>query len=167
MPDQAGAKALIRYKTWADDLTLAAVAALPAGEAARERPTLFKSILGTLNHSYVVDLIWQAHLQHRAHGFGARNVIVHPQIEALTVAQRKVNDWLMAWAGTQTAATLREPVSFRLVSGEAGTLGRAEILLHIVNHATYHRGWVADLFYQIPAKPPTTDWNIFLQRGLA
>jgi uncharacterized damage-inducible protein DinB len=36
---------------------------------ARERPTLFKSIIGTLNHSYVVDLIWQAHLEGRAHGF--------------------------------------------------------------------------------------------------
>jgi uncharacterized damage-inducible protein DinB len=39
---------------------------------------------------------------------------------------------------------------------------RGEILLHIVNHATYHRGWVSDLFFQVPAKPPTTDWNVFL-----
>jgi hypothetical protein len=30
------------------------------------------------------------------------------------------------------------PVSFRLVSGEHGTLTRGEILLHIVKHATYH-----------------------------
>lgn len=39
---------------------------------------------------------------------------------------------------------------------------RGEILMHIVNHATYHRGWVSDLFFQVPAKPPTTDWNVFL-----
>jgi uncharacterized damage-inducible protein DinB len=73
MLDPAGARSLARYKTWADDLTLRAVAALPAGEAERQRPTLFRSIIGTLNHSYVVDLIWQAHLEGREHGFTARN----------------------------------------------------------------------------------------------
>jgi uncharacterized damage-inducible protein DinB len=65
MLDRAAATSLVRYKIWADRLTLAAVAALPPGEAGRERPTLFKSIIGTLNHSYVVDLIWQAHLEGR------------------------------------------------------------------------------------------------------
>jgi len=34
---------------------------------------------------------------------------------------------------------------------------RGAILLHVVNHATYHRGWVADLFFRVPAKNPTTD----------
>lgn len=56
----------------------------------------------------------------------------------------------------------QETVAFRLVCGDAGTMTRAEILMHIVNHATYHRGWVSDLFFQVPAKPPTTDWNVFL-----
>jgi uncharacterized damage-inducible protein DinB len=162
MVDPEGAKALARYKSWADNLTLGAVAALPPGEAARERPTLFKSIIGTLNHSYVVDLIWQAHLEGRAHGFTARNVVPYPELEALTAAQRRVNEWLLGWSEAQSAASLREAVSFRQVSGEQGTMTRGEILLHIVNHATYHRGWVSDLFFQVPAKPPTTDWNVFL-----
>jgi uncharacterized damage-inducible protein DinB len=162
MMDPEAAVALARYKSWADRLTLAAVAALPPGEAARERPTLFKSIIGTLNHSYVVDLIWQAHLEGRAHGFTARNVVPHPEIAALTAAQAQVNEWLLGWSEAQSAASLRTAVSFRQVSGEEGTLSRSEILLHIVNHATYHRGWVSDLFFQVPAKPPTTDWNVFL-----
>jgi hypothetical protein len=33
------------------------------------------------------------------------------------------------------------------------------------DHATYQRGWVSDLFFQVPAKPPTTDWNVFLLRA--
>ena len=75
MLDHDAAKSLVRYKTWADSLTLSAVAGLPPGEAARERPTLFKSIIGTLNHSCIVDLIWQAHLEGREHGFTARKQI--------------------------------------------------------------------------------------------
>jgi uncharacterized damage-inducible protein DinB len=162
MLDPEGATSLARYKSWADDLTLRAVAALSPAEAERQRPTLFKSIIGTLNHSYAVDLIWQAHLEGREHGFTARNVMPHPELEALTAAQRSANAWLLAWSDVQSAASLSQAVSFRLVSGEQGTMTRGEILLHIVNHATYHRGFVSDLFYQVPAKPPTTDWNVFL-----
>ena len=165
MLDPEGARLLARYKIWADDLTLSAVAALPPAEIGRERPTLFKSIIGTLNHSYVVDLIWQAHLEGREHGFTARNVVPYPELGALTSAQRRANDWLLAWSEVQSTASLREAVSFRMVSGEQGTMTRGEILLHIVNHATYHRGWVSDLFFQVPAKPPTTDWNVFLLRA--
>lgn len=167
MLDPEGARSLARYKSWADGLTLRAVAALPSGEAARERATLFKSIIGTLNHSYVVDLIWQAHLEGREHGFMARNVVPYPELAALTAAQRRANDWLLGWSEVQSPASLREAVSFRMVSGEQGTMTRGEILLHIVNHATYHRGWVSDLFFQVPAKPPTTDWNVFLLRASA
>jgi hypothetical protein len=32
-------------------------------------------MIGTLNHIYVVDLIWQAHLERRDHGFKVRNVL--------------------------------------------------------------------------------------------
>jgi uncharacterized damage-inducible protein DinB len=165
MLDPAGAKSLARYKGWADDLTLRAVAALPPGEAARERPTRFKSIIGTLNHSYVVDLIWQAHLEGREHGFTARDVVPHPELEGLTAAQRRANDWLLAWSEAQSATSLSEAVSFRMISGEPGRMTRGEILLHVVNHATFHRGFVSDLFFQVPAKSPSTDWNVFVLRG--
>jgi len=162
MFDKETANLLARYKAWADQLTFDAVASLPAGEVTRERPTHFKSIIGTLNHTYVVDLIWQANLEGRPHGFSARNLVLHPELPALWLAQQKANEWLIAWAQGQSASSLQEIVTFRLVSGKKGSMTRAQILMHIVNHATYHRGWVSDLFFQIPAKPPTTDWNVFL-----
>src|SRR5579863_7484231 len=101
---------LARYKAWADRLTFDAVAALPPAEAAHERPTLFKSILGTLNHSYIVDLIWQAHLESRAHGFTDRNSILHTDLGVLWREQQKVNDWLLAWSEAQSDASLSESV---------------------------------------------------------
>jgi uncharacterized damage-inducible protein DinB len=162
MINQSTAGLLSAYKTWADQLTFDAVAALPPAELVRERPTLFKTIVGTLNHSYVVDLIWQAHLEGRAHGFTARNSIVHADLGVLWAAQQTMNSWLLAWSDAQSDATLGETVQFRFVSGKHGSMTRGEILMHIVTHATYHRGWVSDLFYQVPAKPPTTDLCVFL-----
>ena len=65
-------------------------------------------------------------------------------------------------------AALRENVPFTLIGGNKGIMTRAEILLHIVNHTSYHRGFVADLFYQVPgARPPTTDLPVFLRESAA
>jgi uncharacterized damage-inducible protein DinB len=59
--------------------------------------------------------------------------------------------------------TIDEPVRFTFVGGGEGEMTRSEILLHVVNHTTYHRGFIADQFYQVPAKPPTTDLPVFLR----
>ena len=57
---------------------------------------------------------------------------------------------------------------FVLVGGNRGVMTRGEILLHVVNHTTYHRGFVADLMYQVPgAHPPTTDLPVYLRETAA
>src|SRR5215468_11535615 len=91
-------KMLAQYKAWADKVIFDGVAALPPGEAEKERKKLFKTIIGTLNHSYVVDLIWQAHLERREHGFKARNILLYSELPALRAAQLKINDWFIDWA---------------------------------------------------------------------
>ncbi len=161
--DIAIARMLADYRSWGDNLTYQSVAALPAGEAEKERQTHFKSIIGTLNHNYVVDRIWQAHLLSEEHGFTARNVILHHELSALWKAQRAMNGWWRDWCHAQTDASLAETVHFRFVSGKPGVLTRGSILLHVVNHATYHRGWIDEMFHQIPAKGPTTDLVVYLQ----
>jgi uncharacterized damage-inducible protein DinB len=161
--DASTARLLARYRAWADKLTYESVASLPDGEAQKPRPTLFKTIIGTLNHNYVVDLIWQAHLEGREHGFKARNLILHADLADLWAAQQRQNAWWIDWSGAQTDVSLGETVHFRFVGGEAGAMTRGAILLHVVDHATYHRGWVADLFFQVPARSPTTDLPVFLQ----
>jgi uncharacterized damage-inducible protein DinB len=32
-----------------------------------------------------------------------------------------------------------------------------------INHGTYHRGFVSDLMYQVPAALPTNDLTVFLR----
>ncbi len=159
------ARTLARYRMWADRLTYDAVEALPPGEATKERPTLFKTMVGTLNHNYVIDLVWQAHLEGRDHGFTARNLVLHPELSDLWQAQQAVNQWYIDWSNRQSQASLDEAVDFTFIGGEKGSMSRGDILLHVVNHATYHRGWVAEMFFQVPARNPTTDLPVFLSRG--
>ena len=160
------ASMLTRYNNWANRLIFEAVAALPPGEATKERSTLFKNMVHTLNHNYVIDLIWQAHLQGREHGFTARNTPEHPPLAELWRKQQAVDEWYIAWSDGLSEADLVERVQFTLIGGNRGTMTRAEILLHIVNHTSYHRGFVADLFYPVPgARPPTTDLPVYLREA--
>lgn len=154
---------LARYNAWANKLIFEAVAALPAGEAAKQRQTLFKNMVHTLNHNYVIDRIFQAHLEGRPHGYGARNTPDHPPLDELWRAQQVLDAWYVAWSDRVTPAELDEPVSFTFVGGGEGRMTRLQILMHLVNHTTYHRGFVADLFYQVPARPPTTDLTVYLR----
>jgi uncharacterized damage-inducible protein DinB len=158
------ARLMAKYRMWADKLTFDAVAALPPGEATKQRQTLFKSIVGTLNHNYVVDLIWQAHLEGRDHGLKARNLMPHPELDALWKAQQAINQWFIDWSERQTQASLDQLVDFTFISGEKSRMTRGGMLLHVVNHATFHRGWVAEQFFQVPAKCPACDLTDFLKQ---
>ena len=157
------ARMLTRYNAWANKLIFDAVAALPEGEATKPRQTLFKNFVHTLNHNYVIDRIFQAHLEGRDHGYTARNTADHPPLDELWRAQAIVDEWYIAWSDGMTEAQLEERVPFNFVGGGEGVMTRGEMLLHVVNHTTYHRGFAADLFYQVPARPPTTDLTVFLR----
>ena len=154
---------LARYKAWANQLIFDAVAELPALETSKPRQTVFGSMLRTLSHSYAIDRIFQAHLEGHEHGFTSRNTAELLSLEQLWPLQQAVDQWYIAWSDAQDAQSVDESVHFSFIGGGQGVMTRAEILLHVVNHTTYHRGFVADMFYQIPAKPPTTDLPVFLR----
>jgi uncharacterized damage-inducible protein DinB len=161
MSSTRSARMLARYNAWADQVLFDAVAALPPGAATQERPTLFKTMVRTLNHNYLIDVIWRAHLEGRDHGFQRRDVVLHPELVELWTAQQAANAWLIDWADAQTEASLEQQVGFTLIGGNKGAMTRGEILLHVVTHHSYHRGWVADMFFQVPAQPPTMDLPAF------
>ncbi|MCK9512880.1 MAG: DinB family protein [Pigmentiphaga sp.] len=158
----ATALMLAQYNQWADQLLFNAVAGLPEGAAYQPGRALFGSMLGTLNHNYQVDLIWRAHLMGESHGFSSRSDILHPTLEELARAQLEANQWYIDWARRQDPASLAERITFNFVSGEPGELARGAMFLHVVNHKTYHRGWVSQMFFDFGVKPPQTDLSVFL-----
>lgn len=154
---------LARYNAWANRIFFDAVAKLPEGEATKPRATLFRDMVHSLNHIYVINRIFQAHLEGRPHGYAARNTDTTPSLADLWRMQQEVDAWYVAWSDALTPQALDEVVHFTFVGGGAGAMTRGEIMLHVVNHTSYHRGFVADLFFQVPARPPTTDLPVFLR----
>src|ERR1700722_13036113 len=154
---------LTRYKAWADGLFLAVVSTVPDSELTAPRPIVFGSLIRTLNHSYAMDYVWQSHLLGKHHGLTTRNPEKHPQMHELVTAQREMDDWYVNYANSISNTELGEIVEFKFIGGGRGALSRSNILLHVVNHTTYHRGHAADILYHLKIFPPTTDLPVSLR----
>ena len=55
------------------------------------------------------------------------------------------------------------PGTLDVIGGGNGSMTRGDIVLHVINHTTYHRGHIGCMIYQVPAEPPTTDLPVFLR----
>jgi len=156
-------KMLVRYKHWANGLTFDNVMALPQEEALRQRPTRFGNMVHTLNHVYVVDDIFRHHLQGRKHGYTARNTEQTPAVGDLWRAVQEMDRWYIDLVDTWSDEDLATVVHFEFVGGGQGAMTREQIVLHVVNHGSYHRGFVGDMMYQVPLTPPSNDLPVFLR----
>ena len=154
---------LTRYKAWADDVFLSVIATLPESELVAPRPIYFGSLIRTLNHSYSMDFVWQCHLLGKPHGLTTRNPVDHPAIQDLVASQRRMDTWYINYADSLSHEQLDELVEFEFIGGGNGAMSRGDILLHVVNHTTYHRGHVADMLYHLNVFPPTTDLPVVLR----
>lgn len=156
---------LTRYKAWADDRFLSAVAAVNPEQLSAPRPIVFGSLIRTLNHSRAMDYVWQCHLLGKPHGLTTRNPDDCPRFEELAEAQRGIDAWYVDYADTlrSRSRALGEIVEFEFIGGGRGALTRRQILLHVVNHTTYHRGHAADILYHLGMFPPATDLPVFLR----
>jgi uncharacterized damage-inducible protein DinB len=158
-------RTLMHYKAWADELIFAAVGRLPEAELTAPRKIIFGNLLRTLNHVYAMDEVWRAHLEGRPHGYTTRNPEACPPLAELREAQKAMDGWFVSYADALPEAKHDETVNFRFIGGGPGSMTRRDILLHVANHGTYHRGNVASMMYQAGTPPPTTDLPVFLKRA--
>ena len=154
---------LTRYKAWADDIFLTVIARIPEEELVAPRPIVFGSLIRTLNHSLAMDYVWQCHLLGKPHGLTTRNPEHCPDIQELAERQRRMDEWYVEYAAVLTLTDLDEFVDFEFIGGGAGRMTRRDIILHVANHTTYHRGHAAGMLYYIGVFPPTTDLPVFLR----
>jgi uncharacterized damage-inducible protein DinB len=163
MGAQRNIEMLTRYTQWANQRLYQALQAVPEAGQKAPCPGRPQGMAGVLGHVYVVDLIWKAHLLGQAHGFTSRSAPAYIPCAELAGLQAQEDAWYAGYAQSLSGQDLQESVDFRFVDGGAGRLTRGDMLLHVVNHKTYHRGYVADMLYGLGLKPPTMDLPVFLR----
>ena len=71
--------------------------------------------------------------------------------------------WYVEFVDACPDEDLAKVVHFEFVGGGQGAMTREQIVLHVVNHGSYHRGFVSDMMYQVPFVPPANDLPVFLR----
>ena len=143
------------YSAWASARLLDAVATLPAAELQRDFGTADKSIIGTLTHTYGGDRVWLARVRGDTPQ-GLPGSEIH-DLPRLREAWLQVGmDW-MSWAAPLTDADFLHAISYRDLKGNPWTTPLWQVVLHVVNHATHHRGQAAGFLRTLGHTPPPLD----------
>jgi len=148
------------YTLWASMKLLDAVGRLSEEELTRDLQVSHVSLLGTLQHVYYADRIWLSRLEQRAVPAFA-DPAPGPNVEALKEHWPVVIRGLRDFAEYAPEGLMEEPLHFRRLNGDAQSVTHWKVLLHIVNHATLHRGQAMAMLRQLGHVPPGTDYLFF------
>lgn len=121
--------------------------------------------LDTLNHIYIVDRIFRAHLFGEEHGYSSARADAVPDLAALQAKVAETDAWYVNYASTITANQLGEVIEFTFTDGQPGPLTREEILLHIITHGSNHRGNVSQILKAISVTLPRDLYTIYLHQS--
>jgi len=141
---------LFRYKAWANDRLLDALAQLD------ETSSVANLAIQALSHTHVVDRIFAAHLRRRDHAYTSANLPELPALEALAADIRASDREYVDYVGTVDPAQLAERVAFTFTDGAMGSMSREEMLMHVICHGVGHRGQVSALML-LHSLPPAPD----------
>ena len=149
-------QSLFAHKAWSNNELFNVLATVTSVQHAAPVHTAMR----TLNHIYVVDRIFRAHLLGEPHGYAATNTDATPELDELQFQVAETDAWFQAYAAAVSSAQLGERITFRFA--DAGAMTREEMLLHVITHGAYHRGNVGQVLKSISIAPPRDLYTKFL-----
>ena len=149
---------LFAHKSWSNTELFNAVAEVNS----TTHPDQLHAAIRTLNHIYVVDRIFQAHLSGEQHEFKATNTEETPDLGELQFAVGETDSWFEKYISNASPETLAESLSFTFTDGDAGRMTRQEMLFHVITHGAYHRGNVGQILKSTSVSPPRDLYTKFL-----
>jgi uncharacterized damage-inducible protein DinB len=150
---------LLEYHRWATNLTVNAAKALTLEQFTQDLGSSFPSVRDTLAHVFTADRAWLGRLEGQA----------PPRANAGDFAE--LASLLEVWEPVLTrwptvVETLGDPgrlIEYKSFAGEPFTNTLGQIVRHVVNHGTYHRGQVATMLRQLGAQAVSSDLIYFFR----
>jgi uncharacterized damage-inducible protein DinB len=145
----------LEYNRWASACLLDAAAALTDIDLRRDFGTADKSVIGTLTHIYGGDRVWLA----RVRG-DAPLTLPHDafdDVAALGSAWKEVSEGWAEWARPMTDTDFEPVLAYRDLKGNPWQTPLWQIVLHVVNHGTHHRGQVSGFLRAMGHTPKPLD----------
>jgi uncharacterized damage-inducible protein DinB len=155
---------LFLYNYWARDRQLEACAALSPDQFLIAGNS-FPSMRDTLAHMVGAEWVWLERLQ-------GRSPVALPPATEFSTLRRVSERWRVVERGFFDYLTslreeqLSQSVAYTNFSAQNWSYTVEMILLHTVNHQTYHRGQVTMVLRQLGAQPAATDLLVAEDSGL-
>ena len=83
--------------------------------------------------------------------------ILYEDLDDLWDAKKVMNQEIRDYVSGLSEDELEEVIDFELIGGNTGKLPRYMIITHLAIHSGFHRGVIADMFGQVPVRPPGQD----------
>ncbi len=148
---------LFAYNRWANRRLLAVASTLPPEDLNRDLNASFGSVRSTLLHILWGEWRWLRFFQDGS--FTPEPVAEDfPDVAALEAKWTALEQAQQVFAAGLTDERLTAPC---VVRGHEYMLG--DLIQHVLNHSTYHRGQVVLLLRQLGKTAPATDYNLFLR----
>ena len=162
--DQPVLRQHFEYTIWATRRLVEAAAGLTPELLNRDFGHADRSVLGTLAHIYAADRIWLGRIE------GAPPArFLDPdrdfRMETLTKDWPELHTRWLAWLDGQDRDSLTAALQYRDLKGNLHATPLWQLLLHVVNHASHHRGQVSAMLRAMGRTPPPVDL-IFSYRSL-
>lgn len=157
---------LLRYNEWANGQFISVLAALSDEEVNREIVSSFPSIRKTVIHMWSAEDIWLQRLQR----------VDKPVWNGLLFEgafTQAMNNWKVASAALRDFvqalpddSALLESIHVVNIKGEHHDDVIADVLEHVVNHSTFHRGQLVTMIRQVGITTlPSTDLISYTRAG--
>ncbi|HDR7689684.1 TPA: DinB family protein [Bacillus toyonensis] len=146
------AKNMYKYHLWANKVLLERIKELPNNVLYKEANSSYPNIAQTFSHIYVVDVMWLQVLK----GIGMQEALVASMallektnlysvdefIKYFEELASQYEEWMNSKKDLEQKINLNNPWS------GARETAYSEILFHVANHGTYHRGNITTMLRQ-------------------
>jgi uncharacterized damage-inducible protein DinB len=154
---------LLDYHYWARDRLLAGVEALTAEQFTRDLGNSFGSVRDTLAHLCDAEWVWHARWRGEA-PTKFREAARHPDLASVRAEWADIESQVRDLMRTIGPEGVSRVYDYKLMSGAPGSTPFWQMLQHVVNHGTYHRGQITTMLRQLGVKPPQSQDMIFFYR---
>lgn len=142
------------YNAWANTRLYRMAQQLTDEQYRRDVGAYFKSLHGTLNHLLTADRIWLWRLTGTGVAPTQLDAILFEDLSELTAARRAEDERLVSFVENVTDAQLEAAVEYRMFNGSTQQQKLREVLAHLFNHQTHHRGQAHVILTALGVKEP-------------
>jgi uncharacterized damage-inducible protein DinB len=146
-------RTMLDYHYWARNRMLDALEPLTPEQFTRDLGSSFRSIRDTAAHIYAGEWAWYKRW-HNDPPTAPFATDQFPDVSSLRSAWSEHELKMRAFVDSLGEEGITRVMTYTLLSGQSSSSIMWQMIQHVVNHASYHRGQVTTMLRQIGAAPP-------------